>query len=74
MHLEILRQIILTFIVVVFEMRGWTGGRGTVIRCAESGMEGAESGVEGADSGVEGWGAGVEGAGSLERLGQEIDF
>ena len=35
-------------------------------------MEGADSGVVGAESGVEG--AGIEGAGSLERLGREIDF
>ena len=38
----------------------------------ESGVEGAESGVEGVESGVKG--AGIEGAGSLERLGREIDF
>ena len=43
------------------------GGGGTGIRGAESGVEGAESGVEGRE-------AGVEGAGSLERLGREIDF
>ena len=46
---------------------GWTGGGGTGIRWAESGMEGAESGVEGAESGVEG----VDGVGSGGRGGGE---
>ena len=46
---------------------GGIGGGGV-----ESGVVGAQSGLEGAGTGVEG--AGVEGAGSLERLGQEIDY
>ena len=48
-------------------MRGWTGGGGT-------GIWRAESGVEGRNRGWRGRGAGIEGAGSLERLGREIDF
>ena len=57
-------------------------GGGTGIKGAESGVEWAESGAEGAELGVEGGiggreagvGVGIEGAGSLGRLGREIDF
>ena len=43
-------------------MRGWTGGGGTGIRWAESGVEGG---------GIGGGGAGVEGAWSGDRGGGE---
>ena len=60
-------------------IRGLTGGGGTGIRWAESGVDGAESGLVGRNrwwrgrgAGVEG--AGIEGAGSLERLGGKLIF
>ena len=48
------------------------GGRGYGDKRGGIGVGGAESGLEGAEVGGEG--AGIEGAGSLERLGREIDF
>ena len=46
----------------VIGMRGWTGGGGRGYGDKVGGI------------GVGGGGIGVEGAGSLERLGREIDF
>ena len=55
--------------------RGWTGGAGVRgWRVRNRGWRVRNRGWRGREAGVEGGEAGIEGAGSLERLGREIDF